>query len=66
MTAMERDEVAALILRWQSAFQERNPAALAPTYAENAVLESPTYGTILGRSAIRRSADQHGRELSGV
>ena len=55
MTAMERDEVEALILRWQRGWQDRNPAVVAPIYAENAVLESPSYGTILGRSAIQRS-----------
>lgn len=51
---MERDEVEALILRWQEAFQDRNPAALATNYAENVVLESPSYGTVVGRVAVQR------------
>jgi len=47
-----RDEVAALFVRRQEAYDDLDATALAADYAEDAVVESPTAGAHTGRSAV--------------
>ena len=50
---MTRDEIEALVKSRDRAWAERNADALAAHYAENAIVESPTHGTLKNRAAIR-------------
>jgi steroid delta-isomerase-like uncharacterized protein len=52
-----RDEIAALIDRWQTAVETRNADVYSRLYAETAVLESPLAGTVAGRDGLRRAFD---------
>lgn len=52
---MAVDTTAALLDRWRKAWARRDVVALASTYAENCVLESPTFGTVIGRDAVQRA-----------
>ena len=49
---MTRDEITALLTRWQDTIARRDVAALAAYYAEDVVLESPWVGSVKGREAI--------------
>ena len=50
---MTHDEVDAFLKRREHAWLERDPAAVAADYADDCVVESPTYGSLSGRDAIR-------------
>ena len=52
---MAVETTAALLDRWRKAWARRDVVALASTYAENCVLESPTFGTVIGRDAVQRA-----------
>jgi steroid delta-isomerase-like uncharacterized protein len=52
---MTRDEVVALIDRWQLALDNRNPVAFVELYAENAQIESPLGGAVGGREGVRKA-----------
>src|SRR5262245_1000520 len=51
---MTSEEVRAIIARRDRATGARDAAALVADYAADAVLESPSYGTVVGREAIQR------------
>jgi uncharacterized protein (TIGR02246 family) len=51
---MTRDEILALVKRRNAAWAARDPAALAATHAENAIVASPTGGVLQGRAEIER------------
>ena len=50
---MTRDEVVAILRRRDRAWIDRDADALAADHAEDAVVESPTHGTLTTREAIR-------------
>jgi steroid delta-isomerase-like uncharacterized protein len=52
---MQRDETMALLKRHHQAFHQREPRALAEHYTDDAVIESPMFPDVRGRSAIERS-----------
>jgi steroid delta-isomerase-like uncharacterized protein len=52
---MTREAAVALLAQRERAFRERNPDAMAPVYADDAVLVSPMFGTLSGREAIHAS-----------
>jgi steroid delta-isomerase-like uncharacterized protein len=52
---MTRDEVVALLSRRELAFRAGDAAALAASYAGDAVMVSPMFGTVTGRDAIEVS-----------
>jgi serine phosphatase RsbU (regulator of sigma subunit) len=51
---MTSNELRALVARWREGLERRNPLALAASYADNCVLESPAWGTVKGRDAVER------------
>jgi steroid delta-isomerase-like uncharacterized protein len=55
---MTRDEMEALMIRWRTAFGNRDTDTLIATHAEDCVIESPTAGgTAKGRAAVARLYD---------
>jgi steroid delta-isomerase-like uncharacterized protein len=50
---MTREQIEALVKSRDRAWAERSADALAAHYAEDAVVESPTHGTLKNRAAIR-------------
>jgi steroid delta-isomerase-like uncharacterized protein len=54
---MTRDDILDICRRWQDAFARRDLDGLAALYADDAVLESPLAGTVIGREAL---AQAHG------
>jgi len=48
---MTRDDIMALFARRQDAMLRRDAVAMAADYAEDAVVESPWAGTVIGRAA---------------
>jgi steroid delta-isomerase-like uncharacterized protein len=52
---MTHEAAVALLAQRERAFRERNPDAMAPVYADDAVLVSPMFGTLSGRDAIHAS-----------
>src|SRR5262249_38165903 len=55
VTPVASNSIAALAARYREACARRDVAAIAATYAENCVLESPSFGTVVGRPAIYKS-----------
>jgi predicted ester cyclase len=51
---MTSEEVRALIARRDRGTAARDAAAVVAEYADDAVLESPSFGTVVGREAIQR------------
>ena len=51
---MTTEEITALFAGHAEAFARRDSAALVAHFADNCVLESPSYGTITGRAGIER------------
>lgn len=51
---MTSDELTALMARWRDALVRRDSTSLAAHYAENSVLESPSFGRVQGREAIEK------------
>lgn len=52
---MTRDEISAILARRAEGYRRLDPVALAADYADDAVLESPAAGTLVGREAVERS-----------
>jgi steroid delta-isomerase-like uncharacterized protein len=52
-----RDEIAAMFVRREEAFEEMDAAALAADYADDAVIESPVGGTHRGPAAAAKVFD---------
>ena len=52
---MNRDQIVDVIRRWEHAFAARDLKKFVETYAESAVLESPTAGSVAGRDAVLRA-----------
>src|SRR5262245_17759094 len=52
---MTPEEITALFAHWRAAWARHDAVALAAFYADNAVLESPTFGRRIGRAAIESS-----------
>lgn len=52
---MTREEINAVIARRVEVWPRRNPAELASLYTDDAVVESPSAGTVQGRVAIEHS-----------
>jgi len=50
---MTRDEMLALLERRGSAWKRRDPAAFVADFAEDAIVDSPTGGTTMGKVAIK-------------
>src|SRR5262245_13641934 len=55
---MTAEEINALFDRRANALAARDAVALAALYTDNAIVESPTYGTLVGRPAIERGYDR--------
>jgi steroid delta-isomerase-like uncharacterized protein len=49
---MTPDEITAFFSRWFEAYARHDAVALAATYANDCIVESPTAGTVHGRSAV--------------
>ena len=54
---MTPDETAALFARRGAAFIRRDSVAVSAEYAENCRLDSPTWGTVIGRAAVAKAAE---------
>jgi uncharacterized protein (TIGR02246 family) len=54
---MTPEDVSALFARWREAWARHDPRALARNYAESGVVESPTFGKLIGRSRIEQAYD---------
>jgi steroid delta-isomerase-like uncharacterized protein len=54
---MTSEEVRALIARRDRAVAAHDAAAVVADYADDAVLESPSFGTLVGRDAIERATN---------
>lgn len=52
---MTRDEILAVIDRWQMALDARDADAYSRLYSENATLDSPLAGTVTGREGVQRA-----------
>lgn len=52
---MQRDETAVLLRRHEGSFHRRDATALSEDYADDAVVTSPMFPDVRGRSAIERS-----------
>jgi predicted ester cyclase len=50
---MTREAIAALLARHKAAYRQRDVEALAACHAPDGTFESPAYGTVHGRDAIR-------------
>ena len=55
MTTMTRSDLQAVVDRYIQAQQRRSPKELASFHAEHGVVESPMYGTLVGRAAIEEA-----------
>jgi steroid delta-isomerase-like uncharacterized protein len=55
MTTMTRTDLQAVVDRYIQAQQRRSPKELASFHAEHGVVESPMYGTLVGRAAIEEA-----------
>jgi predicted ester cyclase len=51
---MTPDEITALLVRRQDALKRHDAIALAALYADNCVVESPAFGTLVGRAAVEK------------
>jgi phosphoserine phosphatase RsbU/P len=54
-SAMTADEVNALFACWRDALLRHDAAGLAACYADNCILESPSYGSLTGRAQAEAS-----------
>lgn len=54
---MTRDEITAMFARREQAFEQRDAAALAADYSDNAVIYSPTAGVHQGPEAAKQAFD---------
>jgi steroid delta-isomerase-like uncharacterized protein len=52
---MKREQVVAILQAMQRAWNARDPVALAAAHADDAVVESPIFGEVRGRSEIERT-----------
>lgn len=50
-----RDDIVALIDKWQLALDNRDAAAFISFYSDSALVESPLGGSVGGREAVRRA-----------
>ena len=55
MTTMTRTDLQAVVDRYITVRQRRDPAALAEFHAVDGIVESPMYGTLVGRPAIEEA-----------
>ena len=51
---MTSEEIRTLFDRWADAMVHHDVRSLMATYADDCVVESPLYGTMIGRDAIQR------------
>jgi steroid delta-isomerase-like uncharacterized protein len=52
---MTREDIAAVFARLQSAYDRRDPAAIAANYSEDCIVDSPVAGVHSGKNAVERA-----------
>lgn len=55
INVMTVDEIAALFARQDRAWALHDPCALAADYADDCIVESPSFGRVVGRSSVEQS-----------
>jgi C-1 hydroxylase len=55
MTALTHTDLRAFVDRYITVQQRRDPAELAAFHAEDGIVESPMYGTLVGRAAVEEA-----------